>query len=63
MIELIVADYCQECPEFTPDASSTIARSWDGKKMVLNTSVFCRYADRCREIAKRFGGDQNDLSE
>lgn len=59
MIELIVQDYCQECPEFTPETSSTITRSWDGNEMALNTSVFCRYAYRCREIAKRFGGDKH----
>lgn len=32
MIELIVEDYCQECPEFTPDTSQQIAHSFDGNK-------------------------------
>ena len=47
-------DYCQECPEFEPDTSSEIMRSWDDKKMVLSTTVFCKYAYRCREMAKHF---------
>ena len=54
MIELIVEDYCQECPMFTPDIDRTIARSWDDKKMMLSTTVFCQHAYRCREMAKHF---------
>lgn len=54
MIELIVEDYCQECPEFKPDINRTIQRSWDDKTMVLSTTVFCEYAYRCREMEKHF---------
>lgn len=54
MIKLIVEEYCQECPEFTPDIEQTIARSWDDKGMILYTTVFCKYAYRCRQMEKFF---------
>lgn len=58
MIELIVEEYCQECPEFTPDTKQTITRSWDDKDIILCTTVFCKYAYRCKEMAKHF--EKND---
>ncbi len=58
MIELIVEDYCQECPEFSPDINRTITRSWDDKTMILSTTVFCKYAYRCREMEKHFKKDK-----
>ena len=58
MIELIVENYCQECPEFSPDINQTITRSWDDKTMVLSTTVFCKYAYRCREMEKHFKKDK-----
>jgi hypothetical protein len=54
MIELIVEEYCQECPEFSPDIDKDIARAWNNGKMIFNTTVFCKYAYRCKQMEKYF---------
>ena len=40
MIELIVEEYCQECPEFSPDIGKDIARAWDNRIYDRNSGGF-----------------------
>ncbi len=58
MIKLYVEDYCQTCPDFSPDIERT--RVWAGTENILNTNVFCSYKDRCEQIAKRFEKEVKD---
>lgn len=58
MIELSVEDYCQECPEFDPETTKNILRSWDDSKLYLSTNVFCKYAHRCKAMEKHFNKEE-----
>lgn len=60
MITLIVEDYCQECPMFEPDINREIAGSWDGSRIVLDTTVFCKSAYKCREMQKHFEKQESE---
>ena len=53
MIELKVEDYCQECPDFKADVDKSCQRYYDHRLHAI-TIVRCEWAERCKQICKRF---------
>lgn len=51
MIRLIVEDYCQECPDFEPEAVKVTYYSGDELR-AASTEVYCRHKNRCAAVAK-----------
>ena len=51
MIELVVDDYCQSCPDFIADVEKLEYGYYNGIKAV-NTIVRCMNRDRCQNMVK-----------
>lgn len=47
MIMLEVADYCQNCPHFSP-TTEVVVLFGDNMDCLRNTTVVCRDRDRCK---------------
>lgn len=72
MIELVVEEYCSECPEFEPDVdrdetAATITDFSEPKGFRIirscNTIIRCTHAARCARIQQYLflkGREQND---
>ena len=50
MIELKVEEYCHDCPDFSPEASSIVTVG--GGREFNNTKCTCEYRKRCAAIAR-----------
>ena len=51
MITLKVEDYCQNCPDFTPDAATIgIIHGHFSDKMIYETVVYCKKHKTCERI-------------
>ena len=53
MINLEVNEYCHNCPEFKPLVDKEYYESGYGDEFT-NTTVMCKYAQRCEAIAEYF---------
>lgn len=53
MINLEVNEYCHNCPEFQPLVDKEYYESGYGDEFT-NTTVTCKYAQRCEAIAEYF---------
>ena len=51
MINLVVDDYCQSCPDFIADVEK-LEYGYDTGIKVVNTTVRCRDRDRCRNLVR-----------
>lgn len=55
MIELNVAKYCEDCPDFEPENKSETLMSgtyYNDMEVCTVNTVSCRYAKRCAAIAR-----------
>ena len=55
MIKLKVEDYCHECPDFDARVNTKVDELFsmeDGVLKVINTTVTCSHATRCRAIKR-----------
>ena len=51
MIILKNEKYCENCPDFEPDVTKETMVCED--KIINETTISCKYRDRCREIYKQ----------
>lgn len=55
MINLIVDEYCQHCPEFEPNVEKT--NLYDGfGDSICDTEITCIHRERCRSIKEYIDG-------
>lgn len=47
MIELRIADYCHNCPEFEPDIDKYV---FQGTEPIVKTTVTCEHHQRCESM-------------
>ncbi len=53
MIKLDVESYCECCPDFDPKVEQfTYHDGMTNKYKKCDTTVFCKYKNRCAQIAK-----------
>lgn len=52
MIELIVNDFCEDCPEFEPDVEKCVIECGWGNTLKHDTTIKCKHEDRCVNIVK-----------
>ena len=51
MINLIVEEYCANCPEFEPKVGKEdITCYWADRRVRFNTTITCQHASRCAVI-------------
>ena len=64
MIELKIEDYCQNCPEFTPELNTQSYSKESFFEPVIETEYYhivgCVHAERCKEITRHI---QKEMSK
>ena len=65
MIMLRVEDYCMECLDFEPKIERTEIRSPISGKVRCDTTLICKWRERCRTIKEHLekeGNKEQDIS-
>ena len=63
MINLHVADYCHDCPNFEADVDRSIVRGSLGneeKIIMCETTIRCEHREQCQKIYNYFKENDHD---
>ena len=66
MINLIVEEYCDECPYFKPEVDkediTCEALYWADRRVRSNTTITCQHASRCAVIKEYLNRTKENLN-
>lgn len=62
MIQLCVEDYCQDCPEFKPEALKIQINDFDLNSHI-DTIVQCEHKERCEKFIRYLKGKLKETNK